>query len=165
MQQKKYIQATVLCLLIAMICTLSGCFNADKSPKLINGVSPDNITFQKKYYLLDDRTSFEDNDYFIFYEDGTAELRYSNAWDEEATDRVHYTVHLKWIAPAEDTLIVLGNGTTYHDDHTGALDRHYIRNTLGVTKDILVRTSTDSITYYICEDYIEEIPDYGEILD
>ncbi len=113
----------------------------------------DNLSFDKKYYLAD-TSEISQKSYMVLHEDGTGEYvkNTSNGHD--------YTVSLKWVAVDESTVIVIDNGTTLNQGYS-MFDPTAFCSTFSVTKEILLNPLG---LPYVCEDFLDEIPNYGKML-
>ena len=152
--------------LIAFLCALIACLGMLFAFTACDNGLPsttESLTFGKKY-IYDAHVSreAEKQRYYIFNSNGTGQFHYYYA-DEDQIE--HYTIDFKYtFADNEKSAVIcFYDSVTYASDHTEEKSEGTFWDTfLGISKNVLTYTGTYGFSYYICEDYLPEIPNYGK---
>ncbi len=132
---------------------LAGCSAADKGKGSLG------LSYEKKYvYSEESRYSKSDN-FIIFHKNGTGENRISSGSVEGNSD--NYTVFFKYLYyPEENTVFCFYDSVVYEENHVGSknVTSNWTRTYL-CTEELI---SSPSGTFYICEDYKPNLPNYGK---
>ncbi len=117
------------------------------------------IEFGKKYYSLT-YDECNKNEYYVFNSDGSAS--YNSTIKQGNSVTFQQTVNFKWTYVGEGDCILIHNGTKIikgtQDDAFG------FSRVMRVSKNMLYWSSDGENTYFICESYLNKIPNYGKFI-
>ncbi len=117
------------------------------------------VSFNKKYYYLG-YGAYTKNEYYTFYDDGNA--CYTHMMQDGENTTFHQEIHFKWSYNGDGDCILLHNGTKMikgqQDDSFG------IARVMHLGKDVVYWSTTGENTYFICEDFVSQIPNYAKLI-
>ncbi len=117
------------------------------------------LLFDKKYYSLG-YNGYTENEYYTFKSDGTA--TYTHIMKTGNTTTFHQEINFKWSYAGEGDCIMIHNGTKMikgnQDDAFG------FSRVMHVANDVIYWTASGENTYFICEDFISQIPNYAKLI-
>ncbi len=117
------------------------------------------VAFGKKYYALG-YSGYTENEYYVLNEDGSAS--YNHIMKDGDTVTFHQVINFRWAYKGEGDCILLHNGTHMikgtQDDVFG------ICRVMHVNKDVIYWSASGENSYYISEDFIDQIPYYAEMI-
>ncbi len=117
------------------------------------------VSFNKKYYSLGYNTCTK-NEYYTFCDDGNA--CYTHIMQDGENIIFHQEIYFKWSYNGEGDCILLHNGTKMikgqQDDSFG------IARVMHLGKDVVYWSTSGENTYFICEDFISQIPNYAKLI-
>ncbi len=167
---KKYKIITIFTVLLAFFACLlifGGCsknqVNAENDSVVQDSIEQDamgnRISFGKKYYWLD-YNGYTENEYYTFNVDGNA--TYNHIMKEGQKITFHQVINFKWTYAGEGDCILVHNGTQIikgtQDDAFG------IARVIHVANDAIYWSAFGENTYFVCEDFINQAPNYGKLI-
>ncbi len=151
-------------MLVVLGCSIffSGCTQG-KANAVTDAVAQDEIrdriTFDKKYYYLG-YDGYAENEYYTFNNDGSAS--YTHVTKNGSTVTFHQVINFKWTYAGDGNCILIHNGT---EIVKGAQDDAFgISRVMHVAKDVAYWSASGENTYFICEDFVSQIPNYGKLI-
>ncbi len=167
--KNKKLRIAIFCslALVSILALVSCSSNSNKEPTdtiVQEQASEDSIAsrvnFSKKYYYLDYDGVVKEQ-YYTINQDGTASYTHIMKTGENVT--FHQQINFKWTYSGEGNCILVHNGTKMikgeQDDAFG------ISRVMHVGKDVMFWSASGENTYYICEDYTAQIPDYAKLVN
>ncbi len=118
------------------------------------------ISFGKKYYSLG-QSSYTENEYYTFNDDGTA--TYTHIMKDGDTITYHQVLNFKWTYAGESEYILIHNGTQMlkgTQDEANGFGR-----VMHVSSNVIYWSSSGENSYFINEDYVGQIEQYGMIVE
>ncbi len=160
----KKILKTIIFSFVILICLLSvGCSTQNFNEEVCYDITQDSvesrISFGKKYYYLSYENYIKD-EYYLFNDDGSAS--YTHVMKNNDVITFHQQINFKWTYSGDGNCILLHNGTkmiTGKQDDTFGFSR-----VMRVSKDIAYWSSSGENTYFICEDFVSQIPNYAKLI-
>lgn len=126
--------------------------------------SGNKLTYGKKYVYYDDiHTEEAEQNYYIFYKNGTAKYHYYDIYQDYTFNRTivySYNIKLKYkIVEEENTVFCFYDGIEYDEIDTAKTNRSEYTAMLMYTEDFLVTSAGDE---YMTEAFASEIPNFGK---
>ncbi len=156
----------VTSLIFGCLIVFLGCNKKTETPNIVTDTVCEDtlsnrISFDKKYYFLG-YTGYTQNEYYTFFENGSATYTHIMKDNDETT--YHQELNFKWTYLGDGNLILIHNGTKMikgtQDDVFG-FSREFC-----VSKDVVYWSSTTSDnTYFISEDFTSQIPSYAKFIE
>lgn len=150
MKKKKI---ALFCPLLVCLCALLA-FTACGS-----STSAGSLTFGKKY--INRNTINADDEYqtyYVFHSDGTGTYRH---YSSNMGGTYDYTLHFKWLYTDSDESTVVW----FYDSVEYGTGSKSVASTetglVNVSENVLVTVITGGYSYFICEDYLPQIPNYA----
>ncbi len=148
--------------LFAILCTIVACLGLLFAFTACDSTGGGALKMEKKYFHEDNvKKDAAEQVYYLFHADGTGEYYYY--YDSIYDGVTHYTMHFKYTyADSEKSAIVyFYDSVTYADDHTAEKsDKSYRRGLLTVSENVLASAGSSGYVFYVCEDYLKEIPNF-----
>ncbi len=117
------------------------------------------ISFDKKYFYLG-YDGYVSDEYYTFFNDGTA--TYTHIMKNSGSTTFHQVINFKWTYSGEGDCILIHNGTKMikgsQDDAFG------FSRVMRVSLDVVFWSASGENTYFICEDFTSQIPNYAKLL-
>ncbi len=166
MKNKILITLTVVILVIGIF-VFSGCAkneNVENDNNPQQAVSNEEWStqpiFGKKYYYLG-YNGYTENEYYTFNENGTAS--YTHIIKDGENVSYHQEIYFKWILNGNGDYILVQNGTKMHK---GTLDETFgFGRVMHVSSDVIYWTASGENSYFVNEDYVGQIEQYGKIVE
>ena len=116
------------------------------------------MSYEKKYTYSSYTSYLETHNTVVFHKDGTGEYTVKiKALIKEENDE-DYTVTFKYLYyPEENTAFCFYDSVVYGDAHEGSEIKSDWGRIFMCTEEIL-----ESGAWYICEDYLPNLPNYGQ---
>ena len=163
--KNKIITILLLTLLVAS-CLLVLCSCKDKMPQDNNNQTGGNqtnsqtcencIVFGKKYYALD-ANGYNKDQYYKFNKDGTATCNIVIK-DDNGKETFESTINFKWFDAGNGQLLMLHNGTKI------LLGEQDVAIGFGRVMHTAKCAIYEGNSYYILEDCLNSIPNYGKLM-
>ncbi len=117
------------------------------------------VLFNKKYYSLG-YDGYTQNEYYTFFDNGTA--TYTHIMKKGENTTFHQQINFKWTYSGEGECILMHNGTQMikgeQDDAFG------FSRVMHLSKKVIYWSASGENTYFIAEDFVNEIPDYAKLI-
>ncbi len=154
------IKSILIILATACLFSFCGCELKNKVTDIVSeDAISDRVNFDKKYYYLG-YDGYDKNQFYSFSDDGSA--IYTHIMQEGESVTFHQIINFKWTYGGEGNCILMHNGTQIvkgeQDDAFG------ISRVMHVGKDVVYWSADGQNTYYICEDFTEQIPNYAKLI-
>ncbi len=117
------------------------------------------LVFDKKYVRSGSAEGREN--YFIFRADGTGD--FVRNYDSDSPNDQHYTMHFKWFyADSEESAVAcFYDGVKYREDHQNGTVYDDTTYLVTVSEHVLCANNGSSTSYYINEDDLDKLPNFG----
>ncbi len=133
--------------------------NDDTQTNICEDVIENRVMLGKKYYSLG-YMNYTKNEYYTINEDGTA--TYTHIMQDGDKITFHQEINFRWNYAGNSECILVHNGTKMikgeQDDAFG------ISRVIHLSKAIIYWSTSGENTYFICEDYVSEIPNYSKLI-
>lgn len=160
---KLLIFASLLSICLLLVC---GCASKpeDVNDTVIQEIATEDsianrIAFDKKYYILS-YDGYSKDVYYTFKDDGTA--TYTHIMQENSNVTFHQEIYFTWTYGGEGDCIMIHNGTKMIvGEQDSALG---IGRVMHVSKDVVYWSASGSNSYFVNEDFIDQIENYAKII-
>ncbi len=165
---KKFTLYKIIALILLFaIFTGAGCneaksTGAENTPPQIIAPSDsvtDRVVLGKKYYSLG-YGGYIENEYYTFFEDGTA--TYTHVMKNGNNVTFHQEINFKYVYSGEGSCVLMHNGTKMikgeQDDAFG------FSRVFQLNKDIIYWSASGENAYFVCEDYVNQLPNYAKLI-
>ncbi len=166
MKRFRYLIASVLLICLSamlLLCACGGEGSSSGSGSPAGNTSAGEVgglVFNKKYVY----GAFGENreNYFLFRSDGTGDYVRNRDYDYAAAE--HYTMHFKWFyADKEASAVVcFYDGVEYGQGHKGVEVSDDTKYLVTVSEYVLCSNDRSPYAYYINEDHVGELTNYGK---
>ncbi len=166
MKKLRYLIVSVLFICLSSMLLLCACGGSGSpadsgSPAGNASASEDGgLVFNKKYV----RSAFGEgrDNYFIFRSDGTGDYVCNRDYDYAANE--HYTLHFKWFYADKDesAVVCFYDSVKYGEGHKGVEISDDTKYFVTVSEHVLCSNNGVSNSYFINEDVVGELKNYGK---
>ncbi len=167
LKRKLFIKSMIIFVLFLTFFPLVGCAKSQESiakdtdtqnPTIEDSIN-DRISFGKKYYYLGYDNVIE-TEYYTINENNTA--TYTHIMKNGDKTTFHQQINFKWTYNGEGECVLIHNGTQMiigeQDDAFG------IARIMHVGKDVIYWSVSGENTYYLSEEYVDNIPYYAKLI-
>ncbi len=162
MSVNKLFLKTVIALILGVcFCSFVGCNHANNviTDSVQQDTISDRVSFGKKYFSLG-YNGVISTEYYTFNQNGSAS--YTHIMKEGNDVTFHQIINFKWTYAGDGNCILMHNGTQIvkgtQDDAFG------LSRVMHVAKDVVYWSASGENTYFICEDFVSQIPNYAKLI-